>query len=108
MTHMELGLQEIKTRPTSDEIQAALDAIDSCITSYDCGELDGWELSLVKRKVAALQSALDNAETVDLEKLREELAMKLSTLIPHSYSDAVFYNIFDYIARNCNITRKTK
>jgi len=57
---------------------------------------------------AALQSAQVKAETVDLEKLREEMAVKLSALIPHSYSDAVFYNLFDCITGEFNITRRTK
>jgi hypothetical protein len=65
------------------------------------------------REYISLQKCLSitpqvNAGAVDLEKLREDLARKLSAQLPCAYSDTVFYNLFDCITREFNITRKTK
>ncbi len=120
---IDIEWEERETMPTPMTIemednarQAALDAIPTSIydpldnntKKIDILLMARWFYVHANTIRAALQSAQVKAETVDLEKLREDLAAKLSTLIPHSYSDAVFYNLFDCITGEFNITRKTK
>jgi len=94
-----------ENKMTKDEIQKAYDALYRIQVSAEKGIGYYSDYEIVKD---VLYSAQVKAETVDLEKLREEMAVKLSALIPHSYSDAVFYNLFDCITGEFNITRRTK
>jgi hypothetical protein len=48
------------------------------------------------------------AETVDFEELKERLCLKLSRLIPHSFSETTSRMTVDLINDDFNITRKTK
>ncbi len=103
---------EMENEMTKDEIQAACDSLYALrVYARSCDDNIAWHFDTIDKLTetirAALQSAQDKAEKVDLEDLKKEMKNAFIDDDKTGLFPTVYW-CCNYIAQNYNITRKTK